>query len=289
MFKEIAFNFDGTSCDEYGLMIYFLDDTSVREQDFGTSIEIIEDRLSKRIDPITYGVDMNQSMSFPLTFGSRTTLTEDQVDEVLSWLTGHQDYKWLELYDYESYCDPVTKQPLDDPQPQYKQTRIRYRCHITDVTVQYISGLPFAFDATVECDGQWGYVYPPAVFEFEASSEEGVEVINNQSSYNGYLMPKMHLEFTGPVTQFSIVNATDNNREFKIDATDLENGLENMVVDIDHQNGIITVADSTVNLYPYFNKKFLRLVKGDNRLQFSTDDGTCAITMTCEWRRKVSD
>ncbi len=290
MFKELAFSFDGVPCDKYGLMIYFIDDSSNRELSLGTDVTMIEDRLSKRIDPISYGVNMNQSLSFPLTFGSTSTLTEDEVDAILEWLTGHQQYKWLELYDYENYCDPETKQPAIDKTPQYKQIRTRYRCHINQVQTEYINGLPFAFSATVECDGPFGYVYPPSEFIYSAGNSSSTVTLDNLSSYNGYLYPQMRLEFSGEVKKLSIVNITDNNREFSIDASEMENGLQNMIVSIDNQNGIIVVENRTnINLYPYFNKKFFRLVKGENELKFNTDNGNCTIVLSCEWRRKVSD
>lgn len=290
MLKELAFSFDGVPCDKYGLMIYFIDDSSELELNLGTDVTVIEDRLSKRIDPISYGVNMNQGLSFPLTFGSTNTLTDNEVDEILEWLTGHQQYKWLEFYDYENYCDPATKLPAEQKTPQYKQVRTRYKCHINDVATQYINGLPFAFSATVECDGPFGYVYPPAEITYSAGGDSATATLDNLSSYNGYLYPQMRLEFSGEVKTLSIINITDNNREFKIDATDLENGLQNMIVNIDNQNGIIEVENRiNVNLYPYFNKKFFRLVKGENELQFNTDNGTCTITLSCEWRRKVSD
>ena len=92
MLRSTSFLFDGHSSEDFGLMIYFLDDEAQRELELGTNVEMIEDRLPKRYNPIHYGVDINQSMSFPLTFGSVDYLSDYDIDAILSWLTGHQQY-----------------------------------------------------------------------------------------------------------------------------------------------------------------------------------------------------
>ena len=287
MFKEQAFTFDGISCNEYGLMIYFTDNQTTREINLGTDIDIVEDRLSKRIDPISYGVSMNKALSFPLTFGSRTTITEDEVDEILSWLTGHREYKWLELHDCIVMCENGEPTFM----PTTKNTRIRYRCHINSVSVEYIDGLPFAFSAQVECDGPFGYVYPPSETTYEIDSVISTVDFYNDSSYNGYLYPTLFLSCEG-CNVLTITNISDNSRIFELDASDKTGGLDGLDVMIDCKNNIITAvnaSDMNVNLYPYFNNKFLRLIKGENQLQMQTDDGSCDMTMICEFRRKVSD
>ena len=394
MFKETAFKFDGIPCTDYGLMIYYLSDSSTRDIGLGTNVSVVEDRLSKRIDPITYGASMNESLSFPLTFGSTETMTEAQVEEILEWLTGHQQYKWLELYESNHLCDdsddnsadhqnefnitddsgtlsldtvpfatdiniklealfdgadePITLEfnnilhtPSDsadvgtgeatDTWDEDGETKsvtlsvqntynsadvsylietsdatfnsarvivtwndvycIRYKCHIDNVEIQYVNALPFAFEANIECDGQFGYVYPPVITDYSVSSTPSTKVLTNHSSYNGYLYPSLLFSTSGGCNMVSIANNSDNGREFKIDTSDADFTLDDLTVNIDCRNGIIYAVDGNddvVNLYPYFNKKFLRLLKGDNSLTVRTDSGTCTLSVTCVWRRKVS-
>ena len=200
MLKSTSFVFDGVPSETYGVMIYFMDDDSTRELNLGTNVEMIEDRLPKRTTPIHYGVDMNQAMSFPLTFGSTEYLSDYDVDAILSWLTGHQQYKWLEYVDGDHY--------------------VRYKCHLNNVQSVYINGLPVAFTCDVECDGQFGYEYP-IITEVTAYSDsvETIELLN-KSSYNGYLYPKLELELDDNCNGLSIINESDNNREFKINYFD---------------------------------------------------------------------
>lgn len=195
MLKSTSFIFDGIPSEQYGVMIYFLNDDENRELDLGTDVEVIEERLPKRITPIHYGVDINKSMSFPLTFGSVNYLSDDDVDAILSWLTGHSQYKWLEYVDGEHY--------------------IRYKCHLNNMQSVYINGLPVAFTCDVECDGQFAYEYN-TVYEYNITdSEQEIEFVN-KSSYNGYLYPKLEFQFNDDCNGLSIFNDTDQGREFNI-------------------------------------------------------------------------
>lgn len=199
MLKSSAFTFDGIPSETYGVMIYFLDDSDTRELSLGTDVDVIEDRLPKRTTPIHYGVDLNKSMSFPLTFGSTEYLEDYDVDAILSWLTGHQQYKWLEFVDGDHY--------------------VRYKCHLNNMQSVYINGLPTAFTCDVECDGQFAYEYP-TVNEYTVDSTEAYIEYFNKSAYNGYLYPKLELAFSDDCNSISILNESDNNREFRIDYFD---------------------------------------------------------------------
>lgn len=201
MYRSSSFVFDGVPSEIYGLMIYFMDDAESREISLGTDINVIEDRLPKRISPIHYGVDINKSMSFPLTFGSTDYLEDYDVDAILSWLTGHQQYKWLEFIDGDHY--------------------VRYKCHLNNMQSIYINGLPTAFTCDVECDSQFAYEYP-TINEYEIDDTEAYIEYFNKSAYNGYLYPELKIEFNNDCNSLSIINESDNNREFKINYFDRE-------------------------------------------------------------------
>lgn len=201
MYKSSSFVFDGVPSELYGLMIYFMDDADNRELALGTDVDVIEDRLPKRTSPIHYGVDINKSMSFPLTFGSTDYIEDYDVDAILSWLTGHQQYKWLEFVDGDHY--------------------VRYKCHLNNMQSIYINGLPTAFTCDVECDGQFAYEYP-ITNQYEIDTTEAYIEYLNKSAYNGYLYPKLKVEFEDNCNTLSIINESDNNREFRINYFDRE-------------------------------------------------------------------
>lgn len=195
MLRSTSFIFDNIPSETFGLMIYFLDDEEKREMEFGTDVELIEDRLSSRTDPISYGVNVNQAMTFPLTFGSTEYLTDYDVDAILGWLTGHQQYKWLEYADGDHM--------------------MRYKCHLNNMKSVYINGLPVAFTCDVVCDSQFSYEYPLEV-SYNVSDAAASFDIFNRSSYNGYIYPEMDIKFDNDCNSLSIINIDDNDREFKI-------------------------------------------------------------------------
>lgn len=201
MFKSTSFIFDNVPSENYNLMIYFMNDEDTKEINLGTDVDVIEDRTPKRFSPIHYGVDINKAMSFPLVFGSTEYLSDWDVDAILSWLTGHQQYKWLEYVDGDHY--------------------VRYRCHLNNMRSIYINGLPVAFECDVECDSQFAYEYPITT-KIKAIGKDNPVSLDflNKSSYNGYLYPTLHLDFGDDCNTLSIINETDNGREFKINYFD---------------------------------------------------------------------
>lgn len=92
-----------------------------------------------------------------------------------------------------------------------------------------------------------------------------VDVFNYSNLEQVYPM----IEFTlSGTTTFSIKNLTDNGREFKF--TEL---LDGETVSIDNQRKLI-ISDRNVSRYSKFNKQWLRLLKGNNRLEIS---GNCTV------------
>ena len=74
--------------------------------------------------------------------------------------------------------------------------------------------------------------------------------------------------------------------EYKTSST-TDLGYDGLVVNFDNSNQIITTNKETLNMYEYFNKRFLRLVKGLNKLKIKTDGGNCKAIIICEFLRKV--
>ena len=74
----------------------------------------------------------------------------------------------------------------------------------------------------------------------------------------------------------SIQNLSDNNRTFKF--KELPGG-NSLTIYVDNKNQVITDS-MDLNLYPYFNMKFMRLVKGDNLLKIT---GNAEVKFICEF------
>lgn len=213
-FNARTFIFDGVPCEEYGLMIYYLDNPSTRENSVGTDVDILETRLNRSVKPIFYGTTMNQPLQFSMTFGSLEPMTKYEVDLVAGWLTGHSEYKWLELI-------------------QDDLVNVRYKCIINNLREVSINGSPVAFTCDVICDSQFAYEYPQ-VYTYKIDGETEINLFN-RSSHNGYLYPKITISDIKDAS-FTMTNDEDNGRSFTINNLPT-NGL---IVDIDCEKQIIS-------------------------------------------------
>ena len=80
----------------------------------------------------------------------------------------------------------------------------------------------------------------------------------------------------GGFSGISIQNLSDNNRTFQFKGLPGGNPL---TIYVDNKNQVIT-NNMDLNLYPYFNMKFMRLVKGDNMLKMT---GNADVKFICEF------
>lgn len=253
-----SFSFDGISCEEYGLMLYDFDSTEQGNSEYA-SLDIDEDRVAGRHRSLFYNTYYKKPLEFKMVFGADEYAAEageplDRYDLQLisSWLTDRKDY-----------CDLVIDQP--------DMERVKYRCIITNLKVLEHANDKWAFEAMVHCDSPYGYLTPQE-FTYTVNGAADV-VVPCRSSINRPLLPKVKMELTG--NGVSIVNQDDGGREFK-----LENlPQNNEVITLDGETGVMT-GSSGINLYPYCNFKFPRLVRGDNHMKIT---GGVKITFTCEF------
>jgi hypothetical protein len=254
VFKSYEFTFDGISSEMYGLHMFDLGDKKQSPVSFGNKASIIETRSNTRVTPIHYGVNYNASpLEFTLVFGTYDTKMLDryEMQEVSLWLTGHRDYKWLTIV-----------------QPDLEHCM--FRCIVTKLTPIHVAWSPVAFEATVRCDCPYAYGYPFS-YTYRVNGETRIN-FRNEGSCREYLRPKLVFTPSSGGGALSIVNESDDGREFRL------SGLPNSVSDvtIDNQNGIIRGAEAH-NYYAGFNMNFFRAVQGDNLLAV-TGSGTLEIS-----------
>lgn len=254
------FIFDGISCREYGMMVYSFGNNSQDDVDFKTG-EIIEDRIPGRYDSLTYGLVQNQALEYTLVFGasagspqSKEGIDRYDIEVISSWLTGHSKRKKLILLQ-------------EDMEPFW------YKCIISELKLITYGNIPWAFSCKVSCDSPFAYTLPVE----RTISIQGSEIVTlfNRSSYNGYYMPKMEISVHGS-DSFVIENLSDGGRKFQF--SKLPNSTS-IIITVDNQNQIIT-NNLDINLYPCFNMKFMRLVRGDNILRLT---GNAEVKFICEF------
>ena len=254
-----TFIYNNISCQAYDLMLYDIGGGSEEQQDFASTVSIEEETVGSHWKPYFYGVKYEDRLSFELTFGvvprrleKQKFLDRYELNAVSKWLTGHKQYLYLDI-------------------EQTDMCYVRYRAIITKLSVVSYSQIPWALRATVECDSPYAYTTPMVTTQ----AINGSATINlfNQSALNDYFWPEMTIAQSGGT--FSIINTSDNNRATTF--TDLPGGTGLITVSNDH---CIISCENGLNLYPYFNQNFLRLVSGNNILNVT---GTGTLTITCEF------
>lgn len=254
------FIFDDIPCSTFGLMVYHFGSTGQNDVEFKNG-EIIEDRISGRYDALMYGLVQNQALEYTLVFGANMDSIDQhsyidryEVEAIAAWLTGHTTRKWLTIVqdDMESF---------------------RYKCVISELKLITYGDIPWAFSCKVSCDSPFAYTFPEE-YTYTIAGEQTIRFYN-RSSYNGYYCPKIEIELNGG-NSISIQNLSDNNRTFSFQG--LPSG-QSLKIYIDNKNMVIT-NNLDMNLYQYFNMKFMRLVRGENLLKVT---GNATIKFICEF------
>lgn len=255
-----SFIFNDKASDEFELMLYDIDSETQGAGKFASTVSIVEETVGLRWKPYFYGTKFEKKLEFNLVFGVNQNRLDGQryldryeLEVIASWLTGHAGYSWLEVNQ-------------DDTE------LVRYKCIVTDLTTVDYGNIPWAFKATITCDSPYAYTYPQ-VFSYEVSGTQNIQFFN-ESSHNGFYQPKIEWE-TQNGGSFSIQNKSDYNRTLSF--SNIPSSVRHVYVD--NESRVIT-NDQLINLYPYFNLKFIKLVKGYNSLVVN---GTGTLKIICEF------
>lgn len=257
-FYGCQFSFDGIPCLEYGLMVYDFGSTN-EDGKFTSPVEIQEDRTAKRYSSLHYGATQNKPLTFSFTFGADMNaidknehLSRWDMDVIARWLTGHDEYKYLEI-----------------TQPDMES--VRYKCIISDLEYITYGKIPWAFTCQVTCDSPFAYTYPETM---SLSIDGNIAAALECRAACKYYFPKIIINMKNG-NSFSIINHSDGDRVFKFE--NIPSAVKTITVD--NENEIITNSAS-LNLYDKFNFNFLRLVRGYNHLEFV---GSADVCFECEF------
>lgn len=253
MFNACDFTFAGEPSQKYKLMLYDFDRETQEDVSFGNTASIIGTHIRHRVQPIHYGVDYNEEpLRFTLIFGTFEPLDRMDIEQIMMWLTGYQDYQWLSIWQ-------------DDLE------HVEFRCLVEEVTPIFNGWLPYAFKANFVCDCPYAYGLP---FE-EEYTISGTDTIDfdNDTSVREYLKPVITFKKASGVTEIKLKNLSDGDREFVL--SDLPSA--EMEITIDNNSGVITHTAGDVDIYKGFNGKLFRLIPYHNEIEV-TGRGTVIFT-----------
>jgi hypothetical protein len=260
------FTFEGQSSADFDIFLGHIGDPGT-VTDALYDAEIVEERIPSQISPIFFGLDVNKPVTRQMVLCSNDYLSREKIDEIFQWLTcSTAGYGKLTIDDDDDLSD--------------------YEFHVIFQNLQLInSGWPIAIACTVVFDSQWAYVKTtPRSFQVRDGkilSSTGLQtdtvLVDNESSYLGYIYPKLTLQIEPGVTDFAIINQTDDQRKLTFHFPEIftpDDGSGKLIITVDNRTKLMTSNASDVNPYRcladnngYYH--FFRLCRGKNRLSFT--------------------
>ena len=254
------FTFDGIPSEQFDLMLYDVGGSGGDDAEFASTVDIVEDVVSSKWRPLFYGVRRGKKLSFTIVMGVNMRRVDEgkfldryEMSEVATWLTGHDEYKDLEI---------------EQPDLRF----LRYRCMISALTPISFGNIPWALQATVTCDSPFAYMEKTEQ-SYPVNGTARI-IFDNLSAYSGMYMPEIEFDISSG-DGFSIENETDNGRTLTFA------GLPGAVqkVYVDNERCIIT-NDQDLNIYDMTNMKWLRFKRGQNILNVV---GNGTLIIKCEF------
>ena len=185
-FNTCKFEYDGVSCEEYGLMYYEIDGNSQSEGVINDGFSPVSDHVSRRFRPIHYGVEKSDHAEFDMVFGSLEPLDRIDVMKIAKWLVGRNHYAPLVICQEDMYG-------------------IRYNAIMTDMHIIDVAGVPFAFSMHVICDSPFAYTEPISqAYQCDGSR---TAFYNNISNIPEMYAPNLRIELEAE-SDFKLENET---------------------------------------------------------------------------------
>ena len=200
-------------------------------------MEITTDRAARSLRSRIMSVTPAKPLEFDLEIVCEYQLSTAQALLVKDWLFGHINYKRLQIM-REDLGGCYFNCLLNNPE---------------DIQINGNNGWKF----TVVCDAGGAWEFPKTTRFFPTNG--GVIVINNPSGNNDYTYPDVSFKMNAD-GDFAIKNQTDDNRLFSFEGL-----LSNEVVTVNGESKVIS-SDLGIRRLSNFNKKFLRLKRGQNVL-----------------------
>lgn len=260
-FWGATFVFDGVPSETHSLYISSQDGGSV-DVTGSSDVELFTESVLRRSTPYLLGVQQSPVLEFDVSLNSPREITSVDLGIIQAWLFGHKQYKKLQIVQ-------------SDIQEVY------YNCFLKNPRVNKDGNIIRGIRATVVCDAPWGWTFDKTKTYSYSSGDINENIIfNNISDDNGYLYPTVQFTMNEFGGNFTITNSSDGGRQFIF--TDL---TQNEVVTVNNDLNIISSSLGLRRLGS-FNKKWFRMVRGVNQINFSGN--VSEVKFTYKFAKKVS-
>lgn len=257
MLTATEFVYDGVFSAKFGLKIASFDSSPLEETSYVVpNIGFVKSAKSNRFHYLSKTLESPPSFEFSIV--SETAIHEEILREILIWLDSRSGFKPL-IFMQNGFND------------------LKYNCIFTVSSLIYHRGNCVGLRVTATFDSKYVYGTPIEVIVFGDGTEKAVDLFNGSDNIDEYIYPIVEFDTTDG--NISIINATDDKtREFAF------TGLNpNTTYSVDNELKIIT-GEGT-NLLSKFSKKWLRVMRGQNRLLIKVNG---AAMITCPRKVKIS-
>ena len=240
--------FDGVSSLNYDLRISSFETGGTSKGNAGSESQLIQKYINKRTSPYYYGRTNHTPLEFAVTltnFDSKFSAIDRSLVE--QWLLGRSTYK-----------DFIIVQ--DDMQT------IIFSVIIDKASIEYVGNIARGITLNVKCREPWGYESAKKITRTYGGGGTVSDAfdIYNSSDVDDYVYPYVVFTTNALPSSVQIFNASEGNRAI-VFSTVYAN--QTFRIDCDRQILYNTLSDlSSMNMMPYFNKTFLRLIPGKNTI-----------------------
>lgn len=250
-----SFLYDNIPSETYGLRISGLDADAINQSMGSSAMNIYEQSIYRRPTPYFFGATPSPKLSFSLSAFAEEEMDASHFQLVQKWLFSSRTYKKLQIDQMDMYD-------------------IYFNCILNQPEIIRVGNKIQGFSCQVECDSPFAWKFPITTnYTYTQSVVNDTVTFNNTSDDIGnYVYPILVISLNNTGDHVKITNESDNNRVFEF-----LNLAASEVLTVDC--GLETITSSTNLLrLSNFNKKFLRLVPGVNRLHIEADVENIAMT-----------
>ena len=236
------FSFNGRNSEDFGLVLSSAGNAESISNG-SADVKLITEKLTRRATEYLYGVSVEPMLEFEVeAMTTRVEIAADELSEISKWLFGKQQYLDLVVY-------------------QPDMTSVVYKCFLLSPRVIRVGNIIRGVRFLVHCRSAWGQTKERTYnFTFSPPLSSYPFKFTNYSDNTGYTYPVMTITMNAIGGDLSITNTNDASRVFSFSSL---SGNETLTI-YNH----LQIINSSTNLQRLnnFNKKFFRLVSGQNNL-----------------------
>jgi len=247
--------YDNVPSSVYDLRIMDFSTSGDVDSPAGSNMEIYEKYIFRKSKSFYYGRTQNTPLEFDLTLGSKETIDAITRSAIQKIFLGRDSYK-----DFQIVQDDLML--------------IKFETLFTSAENKYIGNIQKGITLHGHCNSPYGFTYPKIVTQtFGGNGLVNYDFnIYNDSDNNDYIYPEVEFILNSVGNDFQLTNITDDSRIFLF--SDLQ-PAETITVDNYRES---VVSDTGLLRLSAFNKKWFRLLPGNNQLNIQSGIGTFTIT-----------